>query len=147
MHERKAAQRWRRHSCLLKWEVSVSSERSLPPGQVLSRKWPVLTYGPTPQVEIEDYRLRVFGLVEEEKTFAWADLMRFPRTERSTAMHCVTRWSNFDNRWVGIRFTDLLQEVRPKPSAKYVLQHSYGGYTTNVPLEDLLSDDVLLVHT
>jgi DMSO/TMAO reductase YedYZ molybdopterin-dependent catalytic subunit len=114
---------------------------------VVTRKWPVLTHGPTPVVEKEDYRLRVCGLVAEEKTFTWADLMALPQTELVTPMHCVTRWSNFDNRWVGVRCRDFLQEVKLLPEARYVLEHSYGGYTTNVPLAALLEDDALLAHT
>jgi DMSO/TMAO reductase YedYZ molybdopterin-dependent catalytic subunit len=125
----------------------VRSDPRLPPGQVETKKWPVLTYGPTPIVEKEAYRLRVFGLVAEEKSFTWDDLMSLPVTELVTPMHCVTRWSNFENRWVGIRFTDILAIVKPLPDARFVVEHSYGGYTTNVSLEDLRSDDVLLVHT
>lgn len=119
----------------------------LPPGQSTTVKWPVLTYGETPRIDKKDWRFRLFGLVDEpggERILTWDDLMRFPAVEIVCDMHCVTRWSKFDNRFTGVRVRELLASVKVRPEARFVMVHGYGNYTTNVPLADLMGDDVLL---
>lgn len=121
----------------------------LPPGQSLTEKWPVLTYGATPRIVPEEWRFRFFGLIDEPgggKEITWADLMAMPRAKIVCDMHCVTRWSKFDNEFEGVRVKDLLAGIRIKPEAGYVMAHSYGGYTTNLPMADLMDDDVLLAY-
>lgn len=119
----------------------------VPPGQRLTTGFPVLTYGPTPAVDPATWRLRVTGRVEEEQSWTWERFMALPQTEIQVDIHCVTTWSKLDTTWRGVRFSDLLREIDPKPEARFVMQHSYGGYTTNLPLETLLGDNVLLAHT
>ncbi|WP_027882675.1 sulfite oxidase-like oxidoreductase [Meiothermus rufus] len=119
----------------------------VPPGQVLTEKFPVLTYGPTPALRLEEVRLEVKGQVEEAKTFSWADLMALPQSDLTADFHCVTRWSKLDVEWRGIRVLDLMQQIRLKPQAKAVLVHCYGGYTTNLSLDDFLLEHNLLAHT
>src|SRR5262245_17638991 len=109
-----------------------------PPGQILTDKWPVLTYGETPQVATADWRLSVSGLVEEPRQFTWKDLMAMPVTRQTCDMHCVTHWSKLGNLFEGVKVKDFLAGVRLKPEAVFVMAHSYGGYTTNLPLPDLL---------
>jgi DMSO/TMAO reductase YedYZ molybdopterin-dependent catalytic subunit len=116
----------------------------LPPGQVLTYKFPVLSYGPNPHIDLNSWRLKVGGLVEEPREFTWEEFMQLPRQRQVCDIHCVTRWSKLDTIWEGVPFREIVKLVRPKPEAKYVMEHSYGGYTTNVPLEELLDDDVLL---
>jgi DMSO/TMAO reductase YedYZ molybdopterin-dependent catalytic subunit len=116
----------------------------LPPGQVLTHKFPVLSYGPNPHIDLNTWRLKVGGLVEEPREFTWEEFMQLPRRRQVCDIHCVTRWSKLDTVWEGVPFQEIVKLVRPKPEARYVLEHSYGGYTTNVPLEELLDDDVLL---
>lgn len=118
----------------------------LPPGQIATGKWPVLTYGETPQVDPAAWRLTFFGQVEEPRILTWDELLAVPSAEIVCDMHCVTRWSKFDSRFEGARVRDLLAAVKVKPGAKYVMAHSYGGYTTNLPLADLMGDDVLLAY-
>jgi DMSO/TMAO reductase YedYZ molybdopterin-dependent catalytic subunit len=72
--------------------------------------------------------------------------MSLPQTTLRSDIHCVTHWSKFDNDWTGVKFMDLLERVQPKPEAKHVMVHSYGGYTTNVSLPELMGDDVILAH-
>ncbi len=119
----------------------------VPPGQVLTEKFPVLTYGPTPTLRPEEVRLEVKGQVEEAQTFSWADLMALPQSDLTADFHCVTRWSKLDVEWRGIRIPDLMAQVRLKPQAKAVLVHCYGGYTTNLGLDDFLRQENLLAHT
>src|SRR4051794_3779430 len=119
----------------------IDPER-LPPGQspTAPGKWPVLTVGAAPVVAAEDWKLFVYGEVAESTAFTLADLR--PRAvEHTCDIHCVTRWSRFDMRWEGARVRDLLE---PTPRASHALVHSYGGYSTNLPLEALLDDDVLV---
>lgn len=124
-----------------------SDGERLPPGQRLTDGWPVLTYGATPRINLDTWEFRIFGLVEEEKTLNWEQFMALPQTTDVSDIHCVTTWSRYDNKWEGVRFRDVLALVNVLPEAKEVMFHSYGGYTTNVSLAELLDEDVLLAHT
>lgn len=117
-----------------------------PPGQSLTDKWPVLHYGSVPRIQLSSWRLRLWGEVEEEQTLTWEELLALPQTELTNDIHCVTRWSKLDNRWEGIAIATLMAQIRLKPTASHVLIHSYGGYTTNLPLAELLDESVLLAH-
>ncbi|MBI2528202.1 MAG: sulfite oxidase-like oxidoreductase [Candidatus Rokubacteria bacterium] len=116
----------------------------VPPGQVLTDKWPVLTYGLTPRFDPTRWSFRCFGLVEEEVRFSWEEFLALPRTEVVCDIHCVTRWSRLDNRFEGVPIREILKRVRPKPEARAVMIHADHGYTTNLPLDELVQDDVLL---
>ncbi len=119
----------------------------LPPGQRLVRDWPVLTYGATPRIDIADWRFDVGGEVEEACSWTWDQFLALGVTRRVSDIHCVTHWSRYDNAWEGVLFTDVLARIRLRPAAVGVLFHSYGGYTTNVLLQDLLSDpDAMFAH-
>ncbi len=122
---------------------AVKAER-LPPGQVLTEKWPVLTYGATPRADLATWTFRCFGRVEEEVSWTWKEFLALPRVEVTSDIHCVTRWSRFDNRWEGVAVSEILGRVTVRAEAVAVMVHSEGGYTTNVSLADLRSDDVLL---
>lgn len=119
----------------------------LPPGQHLTQKWPVLHYGSIPEIDLATWRLRLFGEVEEEVELTWDEFMALPQTTRTNDIHCVTGWSRLDNTWTGVTIPDLMKLVRLKPTATHVMVHAYGGYTTNLPLEEFLREDVLLAHS
>ncbi len=116
----------------------------IPPGQTLTTKWPVLTYGLTPPVDTRRWTFRCFGLVEQEVSWTWDEFRRLPRVRITSDVHCVTRWSKLDNEWEGVHIREIMRHVRLKPDARYVLIHADPDYTTNVALEDLVQDDVLL---
>jgi DMSO/TMAO reductase YedYZ molybdopterin-dependent catalytic subunit len=116
--------------------VSPDYSERLPPGQVLTDKWPVLHYGAVPHLRTESWEFRVFGEVEEELRLDWEEFSELPTEERANDIHCVTRWSRYDNHWHGVPVRALLERVVPKPSAKFVMLHAAGGWTTNLPLED-----------
>ncbi|MBL7976885.1 MAG: sulfite oxidase-like oxidoreductase [Bacteroidetes Order II. Incertae sedis bacterium] len=120
--------------------------RRIPPGQFLTQKFPVLTYGSTPKIKTEDWKLRIFGAVASEIILTWDGLMSLPQTELKTDFHCVTTWSQLDNVWKGVHIREVLQQIKILPEACYVMAHAYGGYTTNMPLEVLDDDDVLLAY-
>jgi DMSO/TMAO reductase YedYZ molybdopterin-dependent catalytic subunit len=119
----------------------------LPPGQKLTDGWPVLHYGGIPPIDLATWKFSIVGLVEEEVSFTWDEFMALPQTTLRSDIHCVTHWSKFDNDWTGVKFTDILAKLKVKPEAKHVMQHSYGGYTTNVSLRELMDDDVLFAHS
>ena len=116
----------------------------LPQGQVLTQKWPVLTYGETPDVDLQTWTFRCFGLVQEPVSWTWQEFLELPRVEVTSDVHCVTRWSRYDNRWEGIAVPEILSRVRARPEAVAVMVHAEQGYTTNLLLSDLLGEDVLL---
>jgi DMSO/TMAO reductase YedYZ molybdopterin-dependent catalytic subunit len=118
-----------------------------PPGQVATAKFPVLTYGETPEVDLETWRFRVWGEVEAPLLWTWGEFMRFPQTTIRADFHCVTRWSRFDDDWTGVLFKDLVKFLGLKSTAKFVMQHAYGGYTTNNPVEVMINEDVIFAHT
>ncbi len=118
----------------------------IPPGQYSTTKFPVLTYGDTPHVNTKDWQLKVWGLVEKTLTLTWDELRALPRKEIVCDLHCVTRWSQFDMKWEGVPFRALAELVKPKPEARFVMQHCYGGYTTNLPLAELYDEDVLIAY-
>jgi len=115
----------------------------LPPGQSLTLKWPVLHYGSVPRFDAETWDFRVFGRVEQPLKLNWKEFNTLPKTTRASDFHCVTRWSRFDNTWLGVAFREVLKLVKPKPGAEFVLVHGEQGYTANVPLRDLDREEVL----
>ncbi len=121
-------------------------EERIPPGQTLTEKWPILTYGRVPRFNPQTWDLRVTGLVEEEKRWTYEEFMALPRTKVTADIHCVTTWSLLGSEWEGVSVRELLRDVRIKPEARYVMQHCDGGYTTNLPLDIFLDDDVLLCY-
>lgn len=127
-------------------EKALKDANRLPPGQSLTQKFPVLHYGPTPKTNLDNWTLKVFGLVEEEKTWDWEAFNKLPKTKITMDIHCVTRWSKFDTDWEGVSVKTLVDEgfIKPKPEAKYVIQHCEHGYTTNTPIEAVMADNFLL---
>jgi DMSO/TMAO reductase YedYZ molybdopterin-dependent catalytic subunit len=128
-------------------EMRDDGRPRLPPGQRLTDGWPVLHYGSIPRIDLATWELKVFGLVEQELTLSWEQFMALPQESSRSDMHCVTTWSRYDNDWVGVPFVDLQAMVNVKPEAQHVIFHSYGGYTTNVPLAELQDRQNMLVHT
>lgn len=127
-------------------EESVRKMGRLPPGQSLTQKFPVLHYGPIPPFNPATWDFRTFGLVEEEKRWSWEEFNQLPRRKIKMDIHCVTRWSKFDTLWEGVHIKDLIEHgfIRPKPEARFIMQHCEYGFTVNVPLEVALSDQFLL---
>jgi DMSO/TMAO reductase YedYZ molybdopterin-dependent catalytic subunit len=119
----------------------------VPPGQYLTEGFPVLTVGPEPEYDLSTWDFQVYGQVEDELQLSWDELQALPQKDLVTDIHCVTRWSKLDTAWRGVAVSDLLKRARVKPEGKFVMAYSDGGYTTNLPLDVVLDDDVLLAHT
>ena len=124
-------------------KVTTPQGDRVPPGQFLTEKWPVLTYGPTPHIKPSEWRFKVWGEVELEREFTWDEFLALGVNDLTADFHCVTQFSTLDSEWEGVKFLDLLKHIKVKPSAKYVMAHCYGGYTSNLPLEAMADDDVL----
>ncbi|HJS31940.1 MAG TPA: sulfite oxidase-like oxidoreductase [Alphaproteobacteria bacterium] len=137
-------QKWAGEGRLLTGQTADPNAARLPPGQREVKNWPVLDLGIQPNVPASRWRLDVAGMVENPISWSWADFNAQPQEEFTSDIHCVTAWSRFDNRWQGVSTRHLLSIVRPKPEVRFVIQHSYDGYTTNVPLADFAADNVLL---
>jgi DMSO/TMAO reductase YedYZ molybdopterin-dependent catalytic subunit len=101
----------------------------LPPGQYLTRDFPVLSAGPTPHVPLEEWRFEI-----AERSWSWDEFQALPSESITVDIHCVTSWSKLETHWEGVSVDTLLEDLEP---GAYVMAHSYGGYTTNLPLEDV----------
>lgn len=119
----------------------------LPVGQHETNAWPVLDLGVKPEVDLDRWALHLGGACENATTLTYADFLALEQVDDVSDFHCVTTWSKFDVPWRGVRFSDLAALARPHESARFVLCHAYDDYTTNLPLEEALKPDVLLVHT
>lgn len=133
-------------------DVIISSDTRragrLPPGQVRTRKWPVLDAFGTPQLDPARWRLQIFGLVDRPLVLTREEFQSLPRVKVFGDFHCVTRWSRLGNLWEGVQARALLGRAGIRPEAKYVVCHGYdNNWTTNLPLADFLADDALLADT
>ena len=119
-------------------EREMRAAGRLPPGQSLTLKWPVLHEGSVPQFNPQTRDFRVFGLVEAPLRLSWQEFSSLPQSQVLADMHCVTRWSRFDNHWAGVLATELMRGVKLRPEARHVMVHAEQGYTSNLPLVDFL---------
>ena len=107
----------------------------LPPGQTLVGDWPVLSAGPTPRIDTDDWQLRVVTETAEH-SWSWEELLALGVEDVTVDIHCVTHWSKLGMAWRGVPLDAVFAEV--ETTRDFVMAHSYGGYTTNVPLDELL---------
>jgi len=119
-------------------------EGRLPPGQYPTESFPVLSAGPTPRVPTEAWTFTVTTEDGRARAWTWDEMMALPQQEPTVDIHCVTRWSKFDTRWRGVSVDTFLEDV--ETAAEYAVAECYGGYTTNVPLEELLDGKAWVVH-
>ncbi|MCA9835831.1 MAG: sulfite oxidase-like oxidoreductase [Trueperaceae bacterium] len=117
----------------------------VPSGQSVTDGFPVLTYGPTARISKDEFELRVFGLAEE-KTFNWDELLALPATSLTKDFHCVTHWSKLDVSWTGVLCTDFVKALNIRPEATHIMFHCYGGYSTNLPIDDFLAEGCMLAY-
>jgi DMSO/TMAO reductase YedYZ molybdopterin-dependent catalytic subunit len=108
----------------------------LPPGQYLTGDFPVLSAGPTPSIGLDEWRFEITGQLDKPRAWTWQELKALPSEDVTVDIHCVTKWSKLDTPWQGVSVDALLKDV--PTAAEFAMAHSYGGYTTNLPLEDLL---------
>jgi DMSO/TMAO reductase YedYZ molybdopterin-dependent catalytic subunit len=117
--------------------------KRIPPGQVETKKWPVLHYGDVPRVNLQEWDFRIIGLVEKEWRCKWEEFRSMPWIDVHCDIHCVTRWSRLNNVFSGPSTRTVLEKAQVDPKAAYVLVHCEQGFTTNLPLAEFLGDDCL----
>jgi DMSO/TMAO reductase YedYZ molybdopterin-dependent catalytic subunit len=125
-------------------EQRVKSEGRLPPNQAVTQKFPVLHYGSVPDINPATWKLSVTGEVEQPMSWTWEEFRQLPTTTIQVDIHCVTGWSKFDTTWEGPLFRDFIKLFGVKSTAQYVIAHAPHGFTTNLPLDVMLEDNVLL---
>ena len=121
-----------------------AAARPLPPGQYLVEDFPVLSAGPTPNVRLPEWELRVTTELGATTSWSWEQFQALPSERFTVDLHCVTRWSKLDTPWEGVSLDVLLADV--ETSADFVLASCYGGYTTNLPLEGLLDGQAWVAY-
>jgi DMSO/TMAO reductase YedYZ molybdopterin-dependent catalytic subunit len=124
-------------------ERAMREAGRLPPGQSLTLKWPVLHAGSVPTFDPSKWDFRIRGLVEQPLRLSWREFSSLPMREVIADMHCVTRWSRFDVRWEGVPFTEIASLAHLRPEAHYAMVLAEYGYTSNVPLDDLMRPTTL----
>jgi DMSO/TMAO reductase YedYZ molybdopterin-dependent catalytic subunit len=118
--------------------------KRVPPGQRLVKGWPVLHFGPIPPFNEEGWELQVFGLVENPYRLTYSELKALRTPNVAADMHCVTGWTTHDNDWEGVLFRTLAEKAGVQPEARWVIAHCEHGYTSNLSLEAMMDDDVLV---
>jgi DMSO/TMAO reductase YedYZ molybdopterin-dependent catalytic subunit len=120
------------------------SDVQLPPGQYLTEDFPVLSAGPTPRIDTDRWQFAVITETGERHTWSWAELLALPSESVTVDIHCVTKWSKLKTDWRGVAIETLIENV--ESAADFVTIHSYGGYTTNLPLADLLDGQAWIAY-
>lgn len=140
-------QKWAAEDRLITGAASGQAHARLPPGQREVKNWPVLDLGVQPDIPAVQWRIDVDGAVAAPLSWSWSEFAAQDQIDLASDIHCVTGWSRYDNRWTGVATRRLIDLVRPQQDARFVMQHSYDGYTANVPLADFAGADVLLAHS
>ncbi|MFK4509024.1 sulfite oxidase-like oxidoreductase [Bradyrhizobium daqingense] len=140
-------QKWAHEGRFLTGKITRPEDQRLPPGQHLTKDWPVLDLGVVPPVSRERWHLDVYGAVETPVFWTFAEFASQKQTRFTSDIHCVTTWSRYDNEWEGLATRELLALCQPREDAQFVVLHSYDGYTTNLALEDFAAEDALLAHS
>jgi DMSO/TMAO reductase YedYZ molybdopterin-dependent catalytic subunit len=111
----------------------------IPPGQYLERGFPVLSAGPTPRTPLDKWTFRIEGLVKEPVQWSWEEFLKLPAQTYVVDISCVTKWTHLDMKWKGVSVDTLFEHVELDPKARFVTAFCDGGYTTNVPIPDLIN--------
>ncbi len=125
--------------------TTVSSER-VPPGQYEVDRLQVLHINGVPQIDETSWRLRVYGLVDKPMELTLEEVRSLPRVTTTSDFHCVTGWSKLNNKWEGVLFRTIVDMAEPTPEAKFATIECEVGYSTSLPLEDLVGNDVLFAY-
>jgi DMSO/TMAO reductase YedYZ molybdopterin-dependent catalytic subunit len=121
-----------------------ATDVKLPPGQYLTEDFPVLSAGPTPRIRTEEWEFTITTETGLEHGWSWRELLDLPSETPRVDIHCVTKWSKLGTDWQGVSLDVLLDDV--ETAADFAVAYSYGGYTTNLPLEDLLDGQAWIVY-
>ena len=121
-------------------------EKRLPPGQYLVTDFPVLSAGPTPRTPLDRWSFSIEGLVRARASWGWQEFLNLPTETFTVDISCVTKWTKLDMKWRGVTVDTLLQAVELDPTARYVTAFSDGGYTTDVPLDEMVNGQAFVAY-
>ena len=121
-------------------------EKRLPPGQYLTTDFPVLSAGPTPHTPLDKWTFILEGLVQSPKRWTWEEFQKLPTQTFTVDISCVTKWTKLDMKWRGVTVDALLEAVQLLPNAQFVMAFSNGGYTTNIPLDELVKGQAFIAY-
>lgn len=119
---------------------------NVPPNQRVTARFPVLHVGSVPKFDPESWDFVVEGLVENPMRLTFAEFLALPKAVKKSDFHCVEGWSRLGNDWEGVLFGTIANLAKPLKKAKYATIVTEGGYTTSLPLKDLLDEDVLFAY-
>jgi len=120
--------------------------RRTPPGQYLTDDFPVLSAGPTPRTPLDRWSLKIDGLVPQPVTWSWEEFLALPARDWVADISCVTKWTHLDMRWRGVSVDTLLESIDLDPRAAFAIASCDGGYTTNLPLADVLNNQAFVAY-
>ena len=118
----------------------------MPPGQYVTTDFPVLSAGPTPHTPLDRWSLTIEGLVERPKSWTWQEFQALPSRDFVVDISCVTKWTHLGMRWHGVSVDTLLEAVSLDRGAAFVIAYCDGGYTTNLPLADVVNDQAFVAY-
>ena len=118
----------------------------LPPGQYVTDDWPVLSAGPTPRIPLDQWTFSIEQSGKEVASWTWEEFQRLPSQEFMADIHCVTKWSKLDTRWRGVSLDTLLEQIELDPNIRFMTAFSYGGYTTNLPVPEILNGQAFVAY-
>jgi DMSO/TMAO reductase YedYZ molybdopterin-dependent catalytic subunit len=118
----------------------------IPPGQFLTAFYPVLSAGPTPHTPLDTWSFAIEGSVRGTVRWTWPEFLTLPSREWVVDISCVTKWTKLDTRWRGISVDTLLAHAELAPDAGFVIAYSDGGYTSNLPLSDVLGGQAFVAY-
>ena len=116
----------------------------VPPGQYATNDFPVLSVGPSPRIELEKWSFNIEHEGNSLASWSWSEFMALPHSRMNKDIHCVTKWSKLNTHWKGISIDTLFEVASIDPPTDFVMAYSEGGYTTNLPVEDLINDKAMV---
>ena len=124
----------------------AGADNRVPPGQHVVTDFPVLSAGPTPRTPLDRWTFTIEGLVSEPVTWTWDEFLKLPSQTFVVDIHCVTKWTKLDTRWEGVSLDTLFEHVDQDPQARFLIAYSDGGYTTNLPLPDVVNGQAFVAY-
>jgi DMSO/TMAO reductase YedYZ molybdopterin-dependent catalytic subunit len=120
-----------------------ASDDRLPPGQYRTYDFPVLSLGPTPVIDLENWKLETAGLAKK-LSWNWEEFNKLPRAAVTKDIHCVTKWSKFDTNWEGVSMDHIMEFAQVDKNVTHLIAYSYDGYSTNLPIEDVTNGKAMV---
>src|SRR5437868_2667208 len=124
----------------------VGTADRIPPGQYVVRDFPVLSAGPTPRTPLDRWSFTIEGLVREPVSWSWQEFQQLPSQTFVVDIHCVTKWTKLDTSWQGVSLDTLFEHIELDRKAMYLTAYSDGGYTTNMPITEVINGQAFVAY-